>query len=122
MNKLNNEIRWRSYCTICLIKPDISEKDILSKIELYKKFLEKNVPKEDIAETNVLTNSLTNIATNEVSVLYKGKRRLTYTIKKYTNSYFCEFYFWGNGNLVELFLKYLRLDDDIIRQQVTRMC
>ena len=125
MSKTN----WRTYCTVCLFKPDIPEDKILSKIDVYKKFLEKNVP--NIELSSLKNNFDINSESEEfhlnkeqiddsknVAISYKGKRRLTYAIKKYTDSYFCEFYFSGNGSLVNVLLKYLRLDDDIIRQQI----
>nr|BCG67671.1 ribosomal protein S6 [Haptophyceae sp. NIES-3900] len=90
-NKLNG------YETLYLVKPTILEEDALTVIEKYETLLKKH--------------------TDQVITQNKGKRHLTYCIKGYNDSFFIEMNYKGNGNLVNLLEKYLRLDENILRYQ-----
>jgi small subunit ribosomal protein S6 len=95
-----NQAKLNTYETLYLVKPNILEENVLKIIEKYESLLKKHVD-------NVVTQN-------------KGKRHLTYTVNGYDDSFFIEMNYEGNGNLVNLLEKYLKIDDNIIRHQTIK--
>lgn len=95
-----NQTTLNTYETLYLVKPNILEENVLKIIEKYESLLKKHVD-------NVVTQN-------------KGKRHLTYTVNGYNDSFFIEMNYEGNGNLVNLLEKYLKIDENILRHQTIR--
>ena len=89
------------YNTLYLVKPTILEENVLQMVDKYKMLLEKH--------------------STYVVVEYKGKRHLNYDIAGHSDNFFVDMHFTGNGNLVNLLQKYLRLDENVTRYQTVQV-
>ena len=89
------------YEIIYLLKPNIAQSDILSKMEYYQ---------------NLLTQQ-----GSQVMIKNKGKRPLSYPIKGFESAYYIQMVYIGNGNLVTSLNKEIKRDEDILRNLTTRL-
>ena len=85
-----------SYETFYILKPDVTEKMNLSLVNYYRNFVEEKGGKN-------------------ISVQYRGRRHLSYNILHYYDGIYVQLNFYGNGYLVKLLQKHMRLNDQVLR-------
>nr|YP_010713780.1 ribosomal protein S6 [Galdieria phlegrea]WDA99862.1 ribosomal protein S6 [Galdieria phlegrea] len=95
-NMNNTKQKFFEYETVYLIKPDINEIQFLNLVQFLQQLLINNKAK------NVISKS-------------KGKINLSYHIKNYTEATFIETSYISNGRVIEVFEKYLKENENILR-------
>nr|WDA99308.1 ribosomal protein S6 [Galdieria yellowstonensis] len=88
--------KLNEYETVYLIKPDLNEIEFLNLAQYLQQLLINNKAQ------NVLSKS-------------KGKIKLSYSINNYYEATFIETSFLGNGKVIEVFEKYLKENENILR-------
>nr|UNJ16088.1 ribosomal protein S6 [Galdieria sp.]WDA99635.1 ribosomal protein S6 [Galdieria sulphuraria] len=88
--------KFNDYETVYLIKPDLNEIQFLNLVQYLQQLLINNKAQ------NVVSKS-------------KGKIKLSYTIGNYNEATFIETSFIGNGKVIEVFEKYLKENENILR-------
>ena len=90
-----------SYETIYIIRPDLSEDNLLKIIENYQGIL--------------LERGAKNIVTQN-----RGRRHLKYLIKKFKDGVYIQMNYEANGDVIELIEKSMRINENIMRFLTTR--
>lgn len=85
-----------SYETIYILKPDVTDSTNFNLINSYKTLLKQ---KGGI----------------DIVVQHRGRRHLSYNISHYYDGIYVQMNYLGNGKLVKLFEKSMRLNDNILR-------
>ena len=85
-----------SYETIYVLKPDVTDSANFNLINSYKTLLKQ---KGGI----------------DIVVQHRGRRHLSYNISHYYDGIYVQMNYLGNGKLVKLFEKSMRLNDNILR-------
>ncbi|BDE17616.1 ribosomal protein S6 (chloroplast) [Galdieria partita] len=88
--------KFNDYETVYLIKPDLNEIQFLNLVQYLQQLLINNKAQ------NVVSKS-------------KGKIKLSYTINNYNEATFIETSFIANGKVIEVFEKYLKENENILR-------
>nr|YP_010337841.1 ribosomal protein S6 [Timspurckia oligopyrenoides]UNJ17426.1 ribosomal protein S6 [Timspurckia oligopyrenoides] len=88
--------KMNNYETIYILRPDISEEIILSVINKYQ-------------------NILISQGGKNIFIQNRGRRHLTYSIKRYHDGIYIQMNYEGNGELVKMLQKEMNFDDNIIR-------
>nr|BDA98650.1 ribosomal protein S6 [Rhodomonas sp. NIES-1730] len=95
------DILLRSYETIYIIKPNLTEDNLLKIIENYQGLLIERGAK------NIVTQN-------------RGRRGLKYFISKFRDGVYIQMNYEANGEVVEFIEKSMRINEDIIRFLTTR--
>lgn len=90
-----------NYETIYILKPDVTEDKNLKMVSEYKSIIKKN------GGTNLF-------------IQHRGRRHLSYNIKHYYDGIYVQMNYKGNGNLVKVVEKSMKLNDSIIRYLTTK--
>ncbi len=90
-----------SYETIYIIKPSLSEDNLLKIIENYQGLLIERGAK------NIVTQN-------------RGRRGLKYIINKFRDGIYIQMNYEANGEIVQLIEKSMRINEDILRFLTTR--
>ena len=90
-----------SYETIYIIKPSLSEDNLLKIIENYQGLLIERGAK------NIVTQN-------------RGRRGLKYIINKFRDGVYIQMNYEANGEIVQLIEKSMRINEDILRFLTTR--
>jgi small subunit ribosomal protein S6 len=90
-----------SYETIYIIKPNLSEDNLLKVIENYQGLLIERGAK------NIVTQN-------------RGRRGLKYLINKFRDGVYIQMNYEANGDVVEFIEKSMRINEDLIRFLTTR--
>jgi small subunit ribosomal protein S6 len=90
-----------SYETIYIIRPDLSEDNLLKIIENYQGILLERGAK------NIITQN-------------RGRRHLKYLIKKFKDGVYIQMNYEANGDVIELIEKSMRINESIMRFLTTR--
>lgn len=90
MNYLNK------YETIYIIQPDVTENINIDIVNKYKSLITKN------GGQNIL-------------IQHKGRRHFSYNISKYYDGIYVQFNYEGNGHLVRLIERSMKLNENILR-------
>lgn len=90
-----------SYETIYIIKPNLSEDNLLKIIENYQGLLIERGAK------NIVTQN-------------RGRRGLKYLINKFRDGVYIQMNYEANGEVIEFIEKSMRINEDIIRFLTTR--
>ena len=85
-----------SYETIYILKPDVTDDINLSLVNYYKALIKKNGGKN-------------------IFVQHRGRRHLSYNITHYYDGIYVQVNYRGNGKLVNLIEKSMRLNENIVR-------
>jgi small subunit ribosomal protein S6 len=94
--KKYNRTQLRDYETVYLIKPDLNEIKFLNLVQYLQQLLINNKAQKVVSKS-------------------KGKIKLSYTINNYNEATFIETSFVGNGKVIEVFEKYLKENENILR-------
>nr|YP_009395723.1 ribosomal protein S6 [Herposiphonia versicolor]ARW64703.1 ribosomal protein S6 [Herposiphonia versicolor] len=84
------------YETIYILKPDVTEDINLSLVSYYKVMLKEQ-------------------GAINISVQHRGRRHLSYNIINYYDGIYIQMNYQGNGQLVNIIEKSMKLNDNIIR-------
>ena len=90
-----------SYETIYVLKPDITDSVNFSLISSYKTLLKQK-------------------GGLDIIVQHRGRRHLSYNISHYYDGIYVQMNYLGNGKLVKLFEKSMRLNDNILRYNTVK--
>ena len=90
-----------SYETVYILKPDVAESVNLDLVNFYRAFIAKH-------------------GGRSLSVRHRGRRHLSYSILNYYDGVYVQINYDGNGHLVELLEKSMRLNDDVLRYLTLR--
>lgn len=90
-----------SYELVYILKPDITEAANLNLVNYYRSFIKKNGGKN-------------------LSIQHRGRRHLSYSISNYYDGIYVQLNYDGNGYLVELLEKSMRLNDNVLRYLTLR--
>lgn len=85
-----------SYEMIYILKPDVTEITNLSLVNYYRTFIKEK------GGQNVL-------------IQHRGRRHLSYNILHYYDGIYVQVNYEGNGHLVRLLEKHMRLNDNVLR-------
>jgi len=85
-----------SYEMVYILKPDVSETVNLNLVNYYRALMKKNGGK------NVL-------------IQHRGRRHLSYNLMHYYDGIYVQVNYDGNGHLVNILEKSMRLNDNIMR-------
>lgn len=85
-----------SYEMVYILKPDVSETVNLNLVNYYRNLMKKNGGK------NVL-------------IQHRGRRHLSYNLMRYYDGIYVQLNYDGNGHLVNLLEKSMRLNENIMR-------
>lgn len=85
-----------SYETIYILNPDITEAQNLSLVNYYKTFIQERGGKN-------------------IYIQYRGKRHLSYNIKKCYDGIYVQINYQGNGEIITLLHKSMKFNDLIMR-------
>ena len=85
-----------SYEMVYILKPDVTEVDNLSLVNYYRYLIKKN------GGQNIL-------------VQHCGRRHLSYNIMHYYDGIYVQVNYEGNGSLVKMLEKSMRLNDNVLR-------
>ena len=89
-------ISLNSYETIYVLKPDVTDSANFALINSYKTLLKQK-------------------GGMDIVVQHRGRRHLSYNISHYYDGIYVQMNYFGNGELVKLFEKSMRLNDNILR-------
>ena len=90
-----------SYETVYILKPDVTESVNLDLVNFYRAFVTKH-------------------GGRSLSVRHRGRRHLNYSISHYYDGIYVQINYDGNGYLVQLLEKSMRLNDDVLRYLTLR--
>ena len=90
-----------SYETIYIVKPNLTEDNLLKVIENYQGLLIERGAK------NIVTQN-------------RGRRGLKYVINKFRDGVYIQMNYEANGDVVEFIEKSMRINEDLIRFLTTR--
>nr|YP_010338031.1 ribosomal protein S6 [Erythrolobus coxiae]UNJ17616.1 ribosomal protein S6 [Erythrolobus coxiae] len=94
---LSNDVKqMNSYETIYILKPDLSEENILNIINTYQNILMQKGGKN-------------------IFIQNRGRRHLAYPIKRYHDGIYIQMNYEGNGELIRLLQREMNFDENIIR-------
>lgn len=85
-----------SYQTVYILRPDVTEEANLSLVNHYHSFI-------------------TLQGGQNVSIQHRGRRHLSYNILHYYDGIYIQVNYKGNGHLVRLLEKSMRLNDNVLR-------
>lgn len=85
-----------SYETVYVLKPDVTEIVNLNLVNYYRVLMKKN------GAQNLL-------------IQHRGRRHLSYNLKHYYDGIYVQVNYDGNGSLVKMLEKSMRLNDNILR-------
>nr|YP_009396335.1 ribosomal protein S6 [Polysiphonia scopulorum]ARW65521.1 ribosomal protein S6 [Polysiphonia scopulorum] len=85
-----------SYETIYILKPDVTDTANFALINSYKALLKEK-------------------GGLDIVVQHRGRRHLSYNISHYYDGIYVQMNYLGNGKLVRVFEKSMRLNDNILR-------
>ena len=85
-----------SYEMIYVLKPDVAESTNLHLVNHYRAFIAQN-------------------GGQNVSICHRGRRHLGYSILHYYDGIYVQVNYSGNGYLVQLIEKSIRLNDSVLR-------
>ena len=85
-----------SYETVYILKSDINEDENLSLVNHYKLLVKENGGKN-------------------IFIQHRGRRNLRYNINNYYDGIYVQMNYEGNGKLVQIIEKSMKLNDSIIR-------
>nr|ARO91208.1 30S ribosomal protein S6 [Flintiella sanguinaria] len=92
----NNIENMNNYETIYVLKPDLSEEIILNLINKYQ-------------------GILMNKGGKNIFIQNRGRRHLSYPIKRYHDGVYIQMNYEGNGSLVKTLQRDMNFDENIIR-------
>lgn len=81
---------------VYILRPDVAESVNLSLVSHYRAFISKH-------------------GGRNVSIQHRGRRHLSYNILHYYDGIYVQINYDGNGHLVQLLEKSMRLNDSILR-------
>ena len=90
-----------SYELIYILKPDISEEDNSNLVHSYRNLIQEKGGKN-------------------VSIQHRGRRHLSYNIMHYYDGIYVQVNYEGNGDLVKLLEKNMRLNESILRYLIVK--
>lgn len=85
-----------SYETVYILKPDVTEATNLDLVNYYRTLIKKK-------------------GGQNVCIQHRGRRHLSYNIESYYDGIYIQVNYDGNGYLVNLLEKMMRLNDNILR-------
>nr|QCI08781.1 ribosomal protein S6 [Sphondylothamnion multifidum] len=85
-----------SYETIYILKPDVTDDMNLSLVNYYKTLIKQN-------------------GGQNIFVQHRGRRHLSYNITHYYDGIYVQMNYRGNGHLVNVIEKSMRLNENIVR-------
>lgn len=85
-----------SYEMFYILKPDSTEATNLNLVSYYRNFIKKKGGKD-------------------VSIQYRGRRHLSYNMFYYYDGIYIQLSYRGNGMLVQLIEKHMRLNENVLR-------
>ena len=85
-----------TYETVYILKPDVTEDSNLSLVQQYKTLIKKHGGKD-------------------VFIQHRGRRHLSYNISHYYDGIYVQMNFEGNGYLVNMLERSMKVNDKIIR-------
>jgi len=85
-----------SYEIVYILKPDVSETVNLNLVNYYRTLMKKNGGKN-------------------VVIQHRGRRHLSYNLRHYYDGIYVQVNYDGNGHLVKILEKSMRLNDNIMR-------
>lgn len=85
-----------SYEMVYILKPDVSETVNLNLVNYYRSLMKKN------GGQNIL-------------IQHRGRRHLSYNLMHYYDGIYVQVNYDGNGHLVKILEKSMRLNDNILR-------
>nr|YP_009296880.1 ribosomal protein S6 [Bangiopsis subsimplex]AOM66223.1 ribosomal protein S6 [Bangiopsis subsimplex]ARO90416.1 30S ribosomal protein S6 [Bangiopsis subsimplex] len=91
----------KSYETIYILKPDLNEEVTLNTIKKYQKFLYTN-------------------QCRDIVVYDRGRRHLSYPIKKYHDGVYVQINYKANSKIVSLLDKSFKIDESVIRYSTVK--
>jgi len=91
----------KSYETVYILKPDVTESLNLSIVNYYKSVLKEK-------------------GASHIIVQHRGRRHLSYNIKQYYDGIYVQMNYKANGNLVSFLEKSMRFNDNVIRYLTTK--
>lgn len=98
---MNTKREISSYETICIIKPDLNEDNLVRVIEKYQLIL------TDKGARDIVTQN-------------RGRRHLKYTMKKFKDGIYVQINYEGNGEVIGAIEKIMKIDDNILRFMTIR--
>ena len=84
------------YETIYILKPDVTDDENLSLVNLYRKLIKQNGGKK-------------------IVVQHRGRRHLSYNITHYYDGIYVQMNYYASGKLIQALDKSMRFNDNIIR-------
>ena len=90
-----------SYETVYILKPDLSEEATLDTIKKYQQLLYNN-------------------KAGDISVYDRGRRHLSYPIRKYHDGIYVQMNYKANSQVLSVLEKFLKIDENIIRYLTTK--
>lgn len=85
-----------SYETIYILKPDVTENTNLKLVNSYKSLIKQK-------------------GGQDILVQHRGRRHLSYSINKYYDGIYVQINYRGNGSIVQLIEKSMKLNESIMR-------
>lgn len=85
-----------SYETVYILKSDVNEDKNLSLVNQYKSLIKKNGGKN-------------------IFIQHRGRRNLRYNIHNYFDGIYVQMNYEGNGKIIKIIEKSMKLDENIIR-------
>nr|YP_009564910.1 ribosomal protein S6 [Gelidium coulteri]YP_009565310.1 ribosomal protein S6 [Gelidium sinicola]QBA96261.1 ribosomal protein S6 [Gelidium coulteri]QBA96661.1 ribosomal protein S6 [Gelidium sinicola] len=90
-----------NYETIYILKPDVNEDKNLSLVNEYKLLIKQSGGKN-------------------IFIQHRGRRNLKYNINHYYDGIYVQMNYEGNGEIIKIIEKSMKLNDQIIRYLTTR--
>ena len=90
-----------SYETICIVKPDLNEDNLVKVIENYQVML------SDKGAQNVITQN-------------RGRRHLKYMMKKFKDGIYIQMNYEANGEVISILEKNMKIDENVLRFMTVR--
>ncbi|MCS6782443.1 MAG: 30S ribosomal protein S6 [Gloeomargarita sp. SKYBB_i_bin120] len=84
------------YETMYILRPDLGDEQTQQAIEKYK-------------------NILSELGGEEIQILNRGRRRLAYPIRKFSDGIYVQVNYYGRNDTVAAFERAMRLSEDVIR-------
>lgn len=86
----------KSYEVVYILKPDVTEQTNIDLVNYYRAFIAKHGGKN-------------------ISVQHRGRRHLSYNVMRYYDGIYVQVNYSGNGHLVKVVEKSMRLNDNVLR-------
>ena len=91
----------KSYETVYILKPDVTESLNLSIVNYYKSLLKEK-------------------GASNIIVQHRGRRHLSYNIRQYYDGIYVQMNYKANGKLVSFLEKSMRFNDNVVRYLTTK--